>query len=155
MGQVKRGKMNQQQVDKLLTKLKGTLSYDEFKDVDMVVEAVIESVDLKQKIFAGVMLLLGSFFPCSWIRFTLAPRSLLGCENCKWSFGYAHLVRIDTAHLCTCFDWQLFALRCCCSCCEVLFVAWQTVILQIKQYDAFCQPCDTAGLCYDLDRLGA
>ena len=58
MGQVKRGKMNQQQVDKLLTKLKGTLSYDDFKDVDMVVEAVIESVDLKQKIFAGVMLFL-------------------------------------------------------------------------------------------------
>lgn len=56
MGQVKRGKMNQQQVDKLLTKLKGTLSYDDFKDVDMVVEAVIESIDLKQKIFAGAML---------------------------------------------------------------------------------------------------
>ena len=55
MSQVKRGKMNQQQVDKLLTKLKGTLSYDEFKDVDMVVEAVIESIDLKQKIFAGTV----------------------------------------------------------------------------------------------------
>ena len=61
MGQVKRGKMNQQQVDKLLAKLKGTLSYDDFKDVDMVVEAVIESVDLKQKIFAGVLLLLAVF----------------------------------------------------------------------------------------------
>ena len=45
--------MNQQQVDKLLTKLKGTLVYDDFKTVDMVVEAVIESIDLKQKIFAG------------------------------------------------------------------------------------------------------
>lgn len=45
--------MNQQQVDKLLSKLKGTLSYDDFKTVDMVVEAVIESIDLKQKIFAG------------------------------------------------------------------------------------------------------
>ena len=55
MSQVKRGKMNQQQVDKLLTKLKGTLSYDDFKDVDMVVEAVIESIDLKQKIFAGTV----------------------------------------------------------------------------------------------------
>jgi len=53
MSQVKRGKMNQQQVDKLLSKLKGTLSYDDFKTVDMVVEAVIESIDLKQKIFAG------------------------------------------------------------------------------------------------------
>lgn len=55
MGQVKRGKMSQQQVDKLLSKLKGTLSYDDFKSVDMVVEAVIESIDLKQKIFAGVL----------------------------------------------------------------------------------------------------
>ncbi len=53
MSQVKRGKMNQQQVDKLLSKLKGTLTYDDFKTVDMVVEAVIESIDLKQKIFAG------------------------------------------------------------------------------------------------------
>lgn len=54
MSQVKKGKMNQQQVDKLLTKLKGTLSYDEFKSVDMVVEAVIENIDLKQKIFVGM-----------------------------------------------------------------------------------------------------
>ena len=46
--------MSQQQVDKLLTKLKGTLSYDDFKDVDMVVEAVIENIELKQKIFAGL-----------------------------------------------------------------------------------------------------
>jgi len=53
MSQVKRGKMNQQQVDKLLSKLKGTLTYDDFKTVDMVVEAVIESIDLKQKIFEG------------------------------------------------------------------------------------------------------
>ena len=64
MSQVKRGKMNQQQVDKLLTKLKGTLSYDEFKDVDMVVEAVIESIDLKQKIFAGTDLLIAAK-PCA------------------------------------------------------------------------------------------
>lgn len=53
MSQVKKGKMSQQQVDKLLTKLKGTLSYDDFKNVDMVVEAVIENIELKQKIFAG------------------------------------------------------------------------------------------------------
>ena len=53
MSQVKKGKMSQQQVDKLLTKLKGTLSYDDFKNVDMVVEAAIENIELKQKIFAG------------------------------------------------------------------------------------------------------
>lgn len=65
MSQVKRGKMNQQQVDKLLSKLKGTLSYDDFKTVDMVVEAVIESIDLKQKIFAGKRRCLHQSMPVS------------------------------------------------------------------------------------------
>ena len=37
----------------MLGKLKGSLTYDEFKDVDLVVEAVIENLELKQKIFAG------------------------------------------------------------------------------------------------------
>ena len=88
MGQVKRGKMSQQQVDKLLTKLKGTLTYDEFKGVDMVVEAVIESIDLKQKIFAGTMasFVLGislpqmeamAFVHCMLTTFTCAFRSFL------------------------------------------------------------------------------
>lgn len=63
MSQVKKGKMSQQQVDKLLTKLKGTLSYDDFKDVDMVVEAVIENIELKQKIFAGLTCMGHSFTP--------------------------------------------------------------------------------------------
>ena len=75
MSQVKRGKMNQQQVDKLLTKLKGTLSYDEFKDVDMVVEAVIESIDLKQKIFVGTILLLNVLM---WTCCCLDARKLCG-----------------------------------------------------------------------------
>lgn len=86
MGQVKRGKMNQQQVDKLLTKLKGTLSYDEFKDVDMVVEAVIESVDLKQKIFAGdaVAYCSGAVHALTWLMQT---RRLCACFDCRLLFA--------------------------------------------------------------------
>ena len=47
--------MSQQQVDIMSSKLKATLNYDDFGAVDMVVEAVIESIDLKQKIFAGML----------------------------------------------------------------------------------------------------
>ena len=42
-----------QAAEGMLGKLKGSLTYDEFKDVDLVVEAVIENLELKQKIFAG------------------------------------------------------------------------------------------------------
>lgn len=50
-GRLKKGRMTQDQVDKILSLLKGTLSYDEFREVDMVIEAVIESIPLKQQIF--------------------------------------------------------------------------------------------------------
>ncbi len=33
--------------------VRGTLDYSLFKEADMVIEAVIEDVKLKQKIFAG------------------------------------------------------------------------------------------------------
>ena len=42
-----------QAAEGMLGQLKGSLTYDEFKDVDLVVEAVIENLELKQKIFAG------------------------------------------------------------------------------------------------------
>ncbi|WCJ42496.1 Fatty acid oxidation complex subunit alpha [Euphorbia peplus] len=51
---VKRGKLAGDKADKTLSMLKGALDYAEFRDVDMVIEAVIESVPLKQKIFSEI-----------------------------------------------------------------------------------------------------
>lgn len=51
---VKKGKMTQQRFEKTLSLLKGTLDYESFRDVDMVIEAVIENVSLKQQIFADL-----------------------------------------------------------------------------------------------------
>ncbi|KAM7509531.1 hypothetical protein LguiA_019984 [Lonicera macranthoides] len=53
-GLVARKKLAQDKADKALTMLKGVLDYSEFKDVDMVIEAVIESIPLKQKIFSEI-----------------------------------------------------------------------------------------------------
>ena len=47
--------MTQQQVDIMVSRMTSTLSYDDLSDVDMVVEAVIESIDVKQKIFTGML----------------------------------------------------------------------------------------------------
>ncbi|KAM0984906.1 hypothetical protein ACFX14_012380 [Malus domestica] len=51
---VKKGKMNQEKFEKTTSILKGVLDYDSFRDVDMVIEAVIEKVSLKQQIFADL-----------------------------------------------------------------------------------------------------
>ncbi|XP_022157550.1 peroxisomal fatty acid beta-oxidation multifunctional protein AIM1 [Momordica charantia] len=51
-GLVAKGKLSQDKADKALLILKGALDYSDFKDVDMVIEAVIENVPLKQKIFS-------------------------------------------------------------------------------------------------------
>ncbi|GAA0141307.1 dehydrogenase [Lithospermum erythrorhizon] len=48
---VSRKKLTQEKGDKALSMLKGVLDYSEFADVDMVIEAVIENISLKQKIF--------------------------------------------------------------------------------------------------------
>ncbi|KAK1437550.1 hypothetical protein QVD17_03344 [Tagetes erecta] len=53
-GLVARKKLAQAAADKALSKIKGVLDYTEFKDVDMVIEAVIENVQLKQKIFTEI-----------------------------------------------------------------------------------------------------
>ncbi|XVF88560.1 hypothetical protein PTKIN_Ptkin19aG0060600 [Pterospermum kingtungense] len=53
-GLVTRGKLTMDKAEKALSMLKGVLDYAEFKDVDMVIEAVIENVPLKQKIFSEI-----------------------------------------------------------------------------------------------------
>uniref|UniRef100_A0A7N0T4X7 3-hydroxyacyl-CoA dehydrogenase n=1 Tax=Kalanchoe fedtschenkoi TaxID=63787 RepID=A0A7N0T4X7_KALFE len=50
-GLVARKKLTQDKASKALQLLKGVIDYAEFKDVDMVIEAVIEKVPLKQSIF--------------------------------------------------------------------------------------------------------
>ncbi|KAE9455196.1 hypothetical protein C3L33_12899, partial [Rhododendron williamsianum] len=51
---VKRGNMTQEKFEKTFSLLKGVLDYESFRDVDMVIEAVIENVSLKQQIFADL-----------------------------------------------------------------------------------------------------
>nr|TKR98105.1 MULTIFUNCTIONAL family protein [Populus alba] len=51
---VKKGKMTQEKFEKTMSLLKGSLDYESFKDVDMVIEAVIENVSLKQQIFSDL-----------------------------------------------------------------------------------------------------
>ncbi|KAG4189736.1 hypothetical protein ERO13_A08G241700v2 [Gossypium hirsutum] len=53
-GLANRGKMTKDKAEKALSMLKGVLDYSEFKDVDMVIEAVVENVALKQKIFSEI-----------------------------------------------------------------------------------------------------
>ncbi|KAJ0092404.1 hypothetical protein Patl1_25029 [Pistacia atlantica] len=51
---LKKGKMTQEKFDKTMLLLKGALDYESFKDVDMVIEAVIENVSLRQQIFSDL-----------------------------------------------------------------------------------------------------
>lgn len=51
---VKKGRMTQEKFETTFSLLKGSLDYESFRDVDMVIEAVIENVSLKQQIFADL-----------------------------------------------------------------------------------------------------
>ncbi|KAF9673279.1 hypothetical protein SADUNF_Sadunf10G0007700 [Salix dunnii] len=51
---VKKGRMTQVKFEKTMSLLKGALDYESFKDVDLVIEAVIENVSLKQQIFSDL-----------------------------------------------------------------------------------------------------
>ncbi|XP_043706404.1 peroxisomal fatty acid beta-oxidation multifunctional protein AIM1-like isoform X1 [Telopea speciosissima] len=53
-GLVAKRKMTRDKAEKALSILKGVLDYSEFKNVDMVIEAVIESIPLKQSIFSEI-----------------------------------------------------------------------------------------------------
>ncbi|KAL5782268.1 hypothetical protein ACOSP7_007297 [Xanthoceras sorbifolium] len=51
---VKKGNMTKEKFEKTMSLLRGALDYESFKDVDMVIEAVIENISLKQQIFADL-----------------------------------------------------------------------------------------------------
>ncbi|KAG6398614.1 hypothetical protein SASPL_140081 [Salvia splendens] len=51
---VKKGQMSPEKFEKTIALLKGSLDYESFRDVDMVIEAVIENVSLKQQIFSDL-----------------------------------------------------------------------------------------------------
>jgi len=52
LSSVKRGRFTQEMVDECLSRIKPTLTYDEFGEVDMIVEAVFEGMALKKEVFA-------------------------------------------------------------------------------------------------------
>ncbi|KAI5071432.1 hypothetical protein GOP47_0013683 [Adiantum capillus-veneris] len=47
----KKGSLSKEKYNKAFSLVKGTLDYKDFKDVDLVIEAVIENIQLKQQIF--------------------------------------------------------------------------------------------------------
>jgi len=49
--QVKKGKLSQEKYDQRMALLTTTLSYDEIKDADLVIEAVFEEMSVKEKVF--------------------------------------------------------------------------------------------------------
>ncbi|HEX5514085.1 MAG TPA: 3-hydroxyacyl-CoA dehydrogenase NAD-binding domain-containing protein, partial [Gammaproteobacteria bacterium] len=48
----KRGRLTMEQVEQRMSLIRPTLSYDDFKDVDLVIEAVFENMEVKKQIFA-------------------------------------------------------------------------------------------------------
>ncbi|MFC4260816.1 3-hydroxyacyl-CoA dehydrogenase NAD-binding domain-containing protein [Marinobacter lacisalsi] len=48
----KKGRITPEQVEERMSLIDGTLTYDDFADKDLVIEAVFESMDLKKKIFS-------------------------------------------------------------------------------------------------------
>ncbi|XP_010524718.1 PREDICTED: peroxisomal fatty acid beta-oxidation multifunctional protein MFP2 [Tarenaya hassleriana] len=51
---VKKGNMSKEKFEKTMSLLKGVLDYESFRDIDLVIEAVIENISLKQQIFADL-----------------------------------------------------------------------------------------------------
>src|SRR5581483_2414773 len=49
---VQKGRLTQQQADERLARIEPTLTYDRFRDADIVVEAVFEGMALKKEVFA-------------------------------------------------------------------------------------------------------
>lgn len=53
-GGIKKGKTTQEAADKAMSLITGTLKYDELKDVDLIIEAVPEVMDIKKKVLADL-----------------------------------------------------------------------------------------------------
>lgn len=53
-GGVKRGKLTEAEMNAALARLKGTTSLEDFADCDLVIEAIIENMDEKKKLFASL-----------------------------------------------------------------------------------------------------
>lgn len=51
---VKKGKMSPEAVEQKMALVQGTTKYDDFADVDLVIEAVFEDLELKKKVFADL-----------------------------------------------------------------------------------------------------
>jgi 3-hydroxyacyl-CoA dehydrogenase len=51
-GSVQKGRLSQQQMDQRLALIRPTLTYDGFREADIVVEAVFEGMELKKQVFA-------------------------------------------------------------------------------------------------------
>ena len=51
---VDKGRLSQQDKDSILARIKGTTSTKEFSDCDLVIEAIIENMDVKKKVFADL-----------------------------------------------------------------------------------------------------
>jgi len=52
--QVKKGKLAQEKLDQRLALLTSTLAYDDLKDVDLVIEAVFEDINVKETVFKAL-----------------------------------------------------------------------------------------------------
>jgi 3-hydroxyacyl-CoA dehydrogenase len=50
-GSMKKGKLTQAKLDERMGLLKGTLSYDDLRDADLVIEAVFEDLGVKEQVF--------------------------------------------------------------------------------------------------------
>ncbi|MFH1486351.1 MAG: 3-hydroxybutyryl-CoA dehydrogenase [Chloroflexota bacterium] len=51
---VERGRMTQQEMDQTLGRLKGTVALEDFKDCDIVIEAIFENIEEKKKLFSAL-----------------------------------------------------------------------------------------------------
>jgi 3-hydroxyacyl-CoA dehydrogenase len=52
--QVKKGKLKQDKLDQRMAMLSSTLSYDDLKDCDLIIEAVFEEIGVKEKVFTAL-----------------------------------------------------------------------------------------------------